>query len=135
MKKRHLDGRGKGEATYDYNHDLLLFKIQGRKYKKSVEFQNFVIDIDDKEFIIGLRIFDASKVFQIDKLSLRDVAKWEFNANIENNVINVALKFAVVRRNKIIPIIQKTENFSQQFSQPTPRTMRDSSVECLAVVA
>src|SRR3989338_1676025 len=42
MMEKHLDGTGKGEFLYDYNNDILMFKIKDRDYKNSVEFQNFV---------------------------------------------------------------------------------------------
>ena len=56
MTKRHLDAKGKGEYDYDYRNDILLFKIKDRNYLKSLEFENLVIDFDDKGFITGLRI-------------------------------------------------------------------------------
>ncbi|MBW2969424.1 DUF2283 domain-containing protein, partial [Candidatus Woesearchaeota archaeon] len=67
---------------YDYKYDILTFKMKNRNYKKSIEFQNFVIDIDNKNFVTGIRIFDASKVFNTDKYVLKNIIKGDFKANI-----------------------------------------------------
>jgi hypothetical protein len=130
--KRHLDARGKGEILYDYKYDILTFKIKGREYKKSIEFQNFVADIDSENFVTGVRIFDASRIFGIDKYILKNIIHCEFQASIENNVITIIFKFVGKRRNKIIPLITKEENFTQRITTPIGEKLhlQDSSVEC-----
>ena len=46
MNGRHLAAEGKGEYTYDYLNDILLFKIKDRDYLKSLDFDNLIVDID-----------------------------------------------------------------------------------------
>ncbi len=116
-KKRHLDGTGKGEFIYDYKYDTLMFKIKERDYKMSIELQNFVLDIDKERFITGIRIFDASKVFGINKYILKNIVQGEFKTSVDNNIITVTLKFVGKRRNKIIPMITEKENFTQQITK------------------
>ncbi len=120
-KTRHLKAPGKGAFLYDYKYDILTFKIKDRDYKMSVEFQNFVVDIDKENFITGIRIFDASKVSGMDKLVLKNMKRGEFRASIQNNVITVRLNFVGILRNKLIPFIpffSEKENFTQQFTAP-----------------
>ena len=130
--KRHLDARGRGEIIYDYNYDILTFKIKDTKYKKSIEFQNFVADIDSEDFVTGVRIFDASKVFGMDKYVLQSIVHCEFKSSIENNVITIIFKFSAKIRNKILPLISTEENFTQQITTPIGEKLhlQDSSVEC-----
>lgn len=130
--KKHLDASGKGEISYDYKYDILTFKIRDREYQKSVEFQNFVADIDSEDFVTGIRIFDASKVFGIDKYVLQSIVHSEFRATVENNVITIIFKFSAKIRNKILPLISTEENFTQQITTPIGEKLRlhDSSVEC-----
>ena len=115
IEEKHL--HGKGEFLYDFKHDILMFKIKDREYKKSVELQNFVADIDEEGFVTGAQIFDASKVFGIDKIILKSIVSMGFKSHIENNVITITIKFTSKVRNKQIP----RENFTQQImSQPQP---------------
>ncbi len=114
---KHLDGRGKGEMSYDYKYDIMLFKIKNRNYNHSIEYQNIVIDIDDKGFISGIQVFDASKVFKVEKFNLKNISQWELNASIESKVLNITLKFVSKVRNSFLPIFTHNEHFNQQFVQ------------------
>ena len=100
MTARHLDGTGKGVAKYDYSNDILLLKIKDRDYKKSIELDNLVVDFDSENFIYGLRIFDASKILEIPRESLRNIQKFDFKAMVEDNVVYIKLSFVAMLRNK-----------------------------------
>ena len=127
MHKRHLNGTGKGEFLYDFNNDILMFKIKDRAYDISAEFQNFVADVDAEWFVTGIRIFDASKVFGVDKYTLKNIIKWRFETFVESGTITIRLSFVGKVRNKEIPI----ENFTQQLtSSLNGHNLMDGSVEC-----
>ena len=117
-EQRYPNGTRKGEFTYDYKKDLLFFKIKDRDYELSIEFDNFVIDIDTENFIMGIRIFDVSKVSGLDKMVFRNLVHGEFRASVKDNVITIRLNFVGKIRNKLIPIFSKEQNFTQQFSTP-----------------
>lgn len=107
-KKRHLEGNG--EMSYDYVNDILLFKVKDREYDYSLEFKSIVVDIDKEQFIIGIQIFDASKFLQIEKINLRQIPNWKFNAKIEEGTIELRLYYQISLRNKLIeknPIIMQ----------------------------
>ncbi len=128
MAEKHLDGTGKGEVLYNFTNDILMFKVKDRDYKISAEFQNFVADIDTEGFVTGIRIFDASKVFGIDKYTLKNIFKWRFDAFIENGTITIRLNFVGKVRNKEVPV----ENFTQQLTTSlNGYNLTDSSVECV----
>lgn len=130
MKNKHLDANGELEVIYDFKYDILLFKIKERSYKVSIEFQNFVVDIDKEGFATGVRIFDASKVFNIDKYKLKNITVAELNTKIQNNIITIRLNFLSKVRNKIIPLIENKESFTQQIiTKLGPKHFSDSSVE------
>ncbi len=93
MKNKHLDAKGKGEVIYNYEDDILLFKIKDRDYMKSIDFDNITADIDTEGFITGVRVFDASKILELQKTSLSKINSLEFNAKIEGNIVSVQLKF------------------------------------------
>ena len=125
MTNRHLDARGKGEYSYDYRNDILLFKTREREYATSIEFENLVVDIDTEGYITGLRIFDASKVFALSKMALKDVRQFEFNTKVEDKVITIQLTFVPVLRNK--PMIRQGQNIVREALDST---IKDSEVLC-----
>lgn len=97
-----------GEYDYDYSHDILFFKVKDREYWKSVELDNLVVDIDEEKFIVGAQIFNASQLFGIPKETMRNVRKWLFSANVDQNKLELKIVFQTLFRNKIIeprPII------------------------------
>lgn len=127
MAEKHLDGTGKGEFLYDFSQDILMFKIKDRNYQRSAEFQNFVADVDTEGFVTGIRVFDASKVFGIDKYTLKSIVSWGFKAAIESGTITIRLTFVGKVRNKEVPV----ENFTQQLTTSlNGYKLADSTVEC-----
>lgn len=105
---KHLDATGKGEFDYDYSHDILFFKIKDREYGRSMEIDNLVVDIDKKDFVVGLQVFDASEFLQIPKIALKSIDQWKLDTKIEENRLEVRLLFRAVQRNKVLemkPII------------------------------
>ncbi len=105
----YLDARGKGEWSYDGNHDILFLKIREREYAKSIDFENLIIDIDTTGFATGIQLFDASQLLKINKGALRKIKDWEFRIKIENKLITVQLMFNITKRNN--DLIQRGENF------------------------
>lgn len=123
MKSKHLDAKGKGEMDYDYANDILFFKVKERDYDHSIELEDLVLDIDTEGFITGMQIFGASKMFDVDKDSLRNVKKWEFKVRAEGKVIFVQLMFKMVKRNKVV-------ERGQNLIRETSSLLTDSEVLC-----
>jgi len=121
--------QGKGEADYDFKHDILFFKTKDRKYAKSIELlDNIVVDVDKEGFLVGIQIFDASEFLNLDKKELLSIPKWSFNANVyDGNKIDIRLIFRIKVRNKII---EKNPIIAQQINQKLP----NSEMICEAVV-
>lgn len=125
MNEKHFDGTEQGEYAYDFDQDIFFFKIKDRDYKMSMELQNFVADIDEQGLVIGIRIFDASKVFNVAKETLQGITRWEFKAAIEENTLTVTLRFVSRGQEQIL------ENFTQQLTMPlNGYHLADSAVEC-----
>ena len=119
MTGRHLDAKGKGEADYDYAHDILFFKIRDREYDKSIELDNIVVDIDSAKFLTGIQIFEASKFLDITKMALNRIPKWEFCASVDENRVEIRLKFQTIFRNKII---EKNPIILEPVGEPLPNS-------------
>jgi len=124
----------KGEADYDYKHDVLFFKTKNKEYVKSLELDNLVLDIDSKGAIVAIQIFEASKFLKMTKSHLRNIPNWEFYAKAEQikdnghnlTKIEVRLTFQVMIRNKLVeknPII---------VPKPLTEMLPNSEIACTA---
>ncbi len=48
--------------SYDENIDDLFIYLEGTKSKGAIELGNFIFDLDENKKIVGIQIFEASKV-------------------------------------------------------------------------
>jgi uncharacterized protein YuzE len=125
--EKHLDANGKGEMDYDSANDILFFKVKDRQYDHSIELEDVVLDIDKENYITGIQIFGASKMFDIDRGTLRNVQKWEFKVRTEGKVISIKLMFEMLRRNKVV-------ERGQSLIRESSSLLTDSEVMCAATV-
>lgn len=134
MKGKIKKLKGKGEVDYDFSNDILFFKTKDRKYAKSIELDNIVLDIDSKGFITGVQIFGASKFLKIEKIKLRDIPDWNFHTKTEKvrengktvTKVEIRIEFSMRVRNKLVqknPII---------MPQPISEQLPDSELACVA---
>ena len=121
---------GKLECIYDFTYDILTFHSKNRDYKMSVEVQNFIIDIDTEDFVIGVRVIDASKVFGLKKDILRNIVQSDFQSVVKDNVITVRLTIVGKIRNKIIGSIK--QEFAQQVTVPLSEKTKVEDSEIIA---
>lgn len=124
-KLRRLDASGQGRFSYDYENDVLTFSIKNRSYKQSIEFENFVVDIDTEDYIIGVRFFDASLMFKRPKAAFKQITQFHLEAKLELNVVSVQLSFVCKYRNKSLDQVQNLVRDTQQ-------NLPDSQVVCAA---
>ena len=77
----------------------------------------------------GIRVFDASRVFGIDKYTLKHIVKWGFKTSVESGMITVRLTFVgQVRKKKSQLKISLGEKLTTSLNG---HKLTDSSVECL----
>lgn len=64
------------KIDYDYEYDILYIHRENGRAKFSIEvLENFVIDIGFDNKVVGLEIFDASKVLKVAKKELKNIKK------------------------------------------------------------
>ncbi len=84
----HYHHIGRGICVYDRLYDTLTFQA-GLLYHHSLEFENFVVDFDEKEQVSGLRVFDASQTLGINQDFLDHVSKHSFKVSFESGVVEM----------------------------------------------
>ncbi len=108
-KQKHLEE--KGLLDYDLKNDILSFKVKNKEYKKSIEAENIVIDLDEAGYIIGVQIFEASKFLNLEKKDLMKIPNCQLKASLNAKTIELRLTFQIKVSNKIIeknPIIMQS---------------------------
>ncbi|MFH1200189.1 MAG: DUF2283 domain-containing protein [Candidatus Micrarchaeota archaeon] len=108
-----------GEYDYDYLNDILFFKVKDREYSRSIELDEIIVDVDEENFIVGIQMFNASELFNLPKYTLKNVRKWEFQASVDSNRLEVKLAFQTMMRNKII---EPRPMIIEQLKQPLPNS-------------
>jgi len=121
--EKYLNATGKGEMDYDFENDILFFKVKDREYGHSLELEDIIVDIDTDGFVTGVQIFGASELFNTEKEELKHLNRWEFRINTEGKTISVQLTFEVLRKDKIIERGQNVIRESSSF-------LTDSEVRC-----
>ena len=91
-----------------------MFKAKGRDYHHSIELENIAIDIDAEGYVTGIQVFDASNVFNSSKLQLKQVSHFEFNTEVEDNVIKINIQFVSKARSK--PAIRQGQNLIREVA-------------------
>lgn len=109
----------KGEADYDYKYDILFLGAVSRKYERSIELDNVVIDFNSKKEVIGMQIFEASKFLQLRKKDLLKIPHWQFTVIIKNGTIEVCILLKVEVRNKLI---EKSTKINQKLAEKLPES-------------
>ena len=109
----------KGEVDYDYKNDILFFKAKEREYKRSIEMNNIILDVDKEGFITGLQIIEASKYLNISKDNLLKIPKWNLNTVVDNKILEIRLLFQINYRNKTI---EKNPIITQHIEEELPNS-------------
>ncbi len=119
-----MKAEGEGVHSYDYKHDVLMFKIKERFYDRSEEFDRVVVDIDEEGFITGLQIFDASELLDVSKKALNNIENFKFDVEVKENVLTIKLSFDAKKRNKPV---KAGQNIIRENSKTN---LKDSRVIC-----
>ena len=107
---------GKGYKDYDYEHDILFFRIQGRDYDYSLEFDGFK-NLGKEGHPIGIELFSASKLFKLPKYALKSIKGFEFHAVAENGILTIQLRFTSILRNK--EVVRQGHDFVREAADVT----------------
>ena len=87
------------KVNYDWKHDILyIYKNERAKFSVEV-LNNFVIDIGFDNKVVGLEIFDASKILRIAKKELKNIKKAKLATLIRKGVYGVAYSLRLEKVN------------------------------------
>ncbi len=113
------------KLNYDFENDSLFVFPKSRvpeNYKISEHVDNFILDLDKNNNLIGIEILNASKVFNTTKTFLNSVTNYNFLIDINEKTIKIQANLKVKIRNntkeKEIQIEKlNLDNIHTNFSQ------------------
>jgi len=89
----------KGEHNYRFEDDILFIRPLSRDYSSSVQLENFILDLDAEGKIVGIELFNASKLFNIPKAFLKNILKGNVQIVVDNNILRIEIKLESEVRN------------------------------------
>lgn len=114
----------KGIYDYDYENDVLFVHVKGIKSEDAIDYDPFIIDLDEQKRIVGVEILGVSKLFNLPKLFFKNVIKGKFKANIRDKNITIS-----------IDMISKTRNLIREksviFQREKDAFVKNVPVECV----
>jgi uncharacterized protein YuzE len=96
------------QQSYDDEFDILYMKAKEECYDHSVRVDSFIIDFNEKDCIIGLRILDATEILGLHKEALKNISSWRLIAQTHENTIHLRLSISanedgsLVERNPVL---------------------------------
>lgn len=101
----------KAKVDYDEENDI-LYVYTGEKVKDSLEIDNFVLDFSENSKVVGVEIFNASKI--LSRLTLTKISKSDLSEIVEASIgfspsrdllfVVVWLVIGIRKKEKKIPI-------------------------------
>ncbi len=87
---------------YDLENDSIFFYGTNKKYKKSLDLDDIIIDVSEDNYAMAIEILDASKKFNVPKSDLLNVQFFDAEIHVSEETIKVIMKLAIKKRNGLI---------------------------------
>jgi len=113
------------ELKYKYDPFADALSIEQKSsfdYEESIELEsNIFVDLDTDEKPVGIEILDASKVFNVNKLSLKNIKCIYMKIEVSQEIISLNFHLGIEIHNKSL-IKQVDSNVVNDFNIPTMTT-------------
>lgn len=103
----------KAKGEYNFQEDIFVARSLRRDYDSSFQIGNLIFDLDSKNKVIGLEIVNASKLFGIPKLVLKNMVSGKIIVIASNKIIRTEITLESSLRNS-----QKTSSLSVERIKP-----------------
>lgn len=91
------------KCDYDFQNDSIFFYGEiNNNYNFSIDLDGIIVDFDDKNYITGIEILDASKRFSSSKKELLKINDFEATLDVNEKNVEVKMKIEIIKRNRLI---------------------------------
>ncbi len=91
------------KIIYDEEEDILTLN-KSRSVKASIDIGDFIIDVDNKGYVSGIEVLNASKNLNINKKYLKNLDKATLTANYKPKYVYLLLTLILKNKEKDIAI-------------------------------
>jgi uncharacterized protein YuzE len=90
------------KIDYDLENDSVFIYGSGKKYKKSIDLNDIILDMSEDNYVMAIEILDASKKFNVLKTDLLSIKSFDADIEINEDTIKIEMKIDIIKRNNSI---------------------------------
>ena len=109
----------KAEVWYDFENDIFVGVPISREYDSSFQIGDFIFDLDKKKNVNGIELLNASKIFRIPKVFLKNMVSGKLDIIVSEEFIHVKLQIKSKVRNEDKVTSLSIERVKPEFINPT----------------
>ena len=109
----------KAKVSYDFENDLFVAIPLERKYDSSFQIGDFIFDLDKKQNVNGIELLNASKVFGIPKIFLKNMISGKLEVVVSKELIRLDIQIKSKVRNTDKVTSLSIERVRPEFVNPT----------------
>lgn len=109
----------KGKGDYFFEEDILSVLPLKRSYDSSFQMGNIILDLDKKGRINGVELLNASELFNLPKLFLKNIVGGELDIKVDKSLIKLKFKLKTHIRNADKLASLNIERVKPDFLTPT----------------
>lgn len=108
----------KAKVKYYLEDDIFVAKPLHRNYDSSFQLGNFIFDLDDKHNIVGIELLNASKLFGIPKITLKNMVSGKLEVITSKELIHIQIQIKSKLRNTDKITSLTIERMKPEFVNP-----------------
>ncbi len=108
----------KAKARYNFENDIFVARPLNRKYDSSFQIGEFIFDLDKKQNVNGVELLNASKVFGIPKVTLKNMISGKLEVIVSKELIQVHIQIRSKIRNTDNVTSLSVERAKPEFVNP-----------------
>jgi uncharacterized protein YuzE len=108
----------KAKIEYHYEEDIFSARPLKRNYDNSMQIGDLIFDLDENGKINGLEILNASKIFNIPKLALKNMVSGKIIVEVNKKYIKLEVNINSVLRNAEKATTLNLERIRPELFQP-----------------
>jgi uncharacterized protein YuzE len=105
------------KVSYDFESDIFYIIPMDRVYASSFQMGDIIFDIDDKNRISGIEILNASKMFNVQKVFLKNNISGRLELDVSDDLIKLKLSLTLIIRNSSKTSSLNLERVRPEFVQ------------------
>ncbi len=108
----------KAKVSYNFENDIFVGRPISRKYGSSFQIGDFIFDLDKKKNVNGIELLNASRVFGIPKIFLKNMVSGKLEITVSKEFIRLEIQIKSKVRNEDKITSLSIERVRPEFVNP-----------------